>query len=258
MDAAPAPVPFITAGFEVRFCARRLSGRRCSSRLARAHRRDRDRRALGARGGRQGARHHVGDLATLPTALVSRRDVGRPGYDLSSITLPLGSANLALVLPFSRPSGSTVGRSSQVIDERSSRANTASSSSAGSAAPKWRAPCCFRREHLVGLFLQRELHPVEPHVGEALLASDTSRCAPERVDVERQRGVELGDRERQVEERLHGRRTVVPGVVAAAADSVSGRRGVPCDDGDAASRRGRTTPGRRRARPRWCRATAAT
>ena len=33
-----------------------------------------------------------------------------PGYDLSSITLPLGSANLALVLPFSRPSVSTVGR----------------------------------------------------------------------------------------------------------------------------------------------------
>ena len=57
--------------------------------------------------------------------------------------------------------------------------------------------------HLVGLFVQRELHPVEPHVGEALLASDATGCAPEGVDVERQRGVEVGNRERQVEERLH-------------------------------------------------------
>ena len=38
----------------------------------------------------------------------------------------------------------------------------------------------------------------------------------------------------------------------------SGLRGVPCVVGDAASRRGRTTPAPRRGLPRWCTATAAT
>ena len=41
-------------------------------------------------------------------------------------------------------------------------------------------------EHLVGLVLERELEPVEPHVGEALVRSVPAPGALQHVEVERE------------------------------------------------------------------------
>ena len=70
-EAAPgAPVPFITAGFDVRFLRPTPLGPPVHlTAIARTHRRVGDRRALRAVGRRQGARLHVGRLAAVPAAL---------------------------------------------------------------------------------------------------------------------------------------------------------------------------------------------
>ena len=94
------------------------------------------------------------------------------------MTLPLGSAPWRWSSRASAPLG--VDRrplQTTSTDDASSRASVAASSSGGRAAPKWRAPCCSAVEHVVGLVLQRELHPVEPDVGESLLGTEPPRRA---------------------------------------------------------------------------------
>ena len=119
------------------------------------------------------------------------------------MTLPLGSAILALVLPRNVPTvsvdtglihctGSFLQAREQFVERRPVERDAEVTNA-----------LLLVGEQLAGLHLQGELEAVEPDVHPVV--ARLPRCAAEHIDVELAGGLEVADRQREMEDRFHGR-----------------------------------------------------